>query len=65
MSVSVKQVIEEKMRVLHDFGICDRYDENMRAKLKHAIDERPNDDPRTVLDYFCRPMIQDKVNSWF
>lgn len=60
----VKQVIGNKMRCLDDFGICDRYDKEMIAKLEKAIAEKPDKDPQEVLDYFCRPMIQNKINSW-
>lgn len=61
---STKQIINDKMKVLHDFDICDRHDEKMKNKLKQAILSNPNKDPREVLDYYCRPLIQDKVNSW-
>lgn len=64
IKASVEQAINNKMRVLSDFNICGRHDKNMRNKLKKAISEKPNKDPREVLDYFCRPMIQDMVNSW-
>lgn len=59
-----KLVIKDKMRVLHDFGICDRYDREMKDKLAQAIANKPDKDPREVLDYYCRPLIQAKVNSW-
>ncbi len=58
------QLINNKMRCLSDFNICDMQDKDMRAKLRQAIAEKPDKDPREVLDYFCRPMIQAKVNSW-
>lgn len=57
-------VVSEKMRVLDDFGICDIHDEDMRNKLEQAIKDKPEKDPREVLDYYCRPMIQAKINSW-
>lgn len=59
-----KQLISNKMRCLSDFNICDMKDEDMRAKLRQAILDKPDKDPQEVLDYFCRPMIQAKVNSW-
>lgn len=59
-----KQMINDKMRCLDDFGICDRRDKEMRKKLEQAIADKPNKDPREVLDYFCRPMIHAKINSW-
>ena len=61
---SISSMINEKMKVLHDFDICDRYDKVMREKLKKAIESKPNKDPRETLDYVCRPLIQAKVNSW-
>ena len=62
--VSTKQLIRDKMKVLDDFAICSRYDKTMIEKLKNAIAENPNKDPREALDYYCRPIIQAKVNSW-
>lgn len=59
-----KRCIKDKMRVLADFGICYRYDKNMEKKLVQAILDHPNKDPREVLDYYCRPMIQAVMNSW-
>lgn len=58
------QIIKNKMRCLSDFGICDERDKYMRAKLEQAIVEKPDKDPQEVLDSFCRPMIQAKINSW-
>ena len=60
----IKTMINEKMRVLDDFGISDRHDAGMMAKLAKVIEDNPDKDPRLVLDYYCRPMIQQKVNSW-
>lgn len=60
----VNHIISDKMRCLSDFDICNRRDKEMRAKLEKVIAENPYKDPREVLDYFCRPMIQAKVNSW-
>lgn len=61
---SVKQAIKDKMRCLDDFGICDIDDKNMIAQLQDEIAKYPDKDPRIVLDTYCRPMIQRKVNSW-
>lgn len=58
------QIVKDKMRVLSDFGICDIHDEDMKAKLHAEIEKKPNEDPRVVLDVYCRPMIQNVVNSW-
>ena len=61
---SIKAMINEKMKVLDDFGICDRHDKEMRKKLRKAVENKPDKDPRETLDYVCRPLIQAKVNSW-
>lgn len=61
---SVKQAIKDKMRCLDDFGICDINNKDMIAELEGEIAKHPNKDPRIVLDMYCRPMIQAKVNSW-
>lgn len=60
----IKHLIREKMKVLSDFNICGKNDENMIKKLEEVIRNNPEKDPRYVLDYYCRPMIQAKVNSW-
>ena len=60
----VRSVVNDKMRVLEDFEICDKDDKSMIAKLEQIIKEHPEKDPREALDYYCRPMIQSKVNSW-
>ena len=60
----VKQLIRNKMKVLSDFNICSKNDENMIKKLEEVISNNPEKDPRHVLDHYCRPMIQAKVNSW-
>lgn len=59
-----RRVINDKMRVLSDFGICDRQDQNMISKLEQYIKDHPEKTPREALDHYCRPMIQAKVNSW-
>ena len=61
---SSNQAINDKMQVLDDFGICKKDDKIMRKNLKRAIEEQPNRDPREVLDYYCRPIVQAVVNSW-
>lgn len=60
----IKYLIREKMKVLSDFNICRKNDENMIKKLEEVICNNPEKDPRYVLDYYCRPMIQAKANSW-
>lgn len=63
-SKTINFMINEKMIVLEDFGICGRHDKTIREKLKKAIEDKPEKDPREVIDYICRPWIHDKVNSW-
>lgn len=57
-------LINNKMRCLSDFDICGERDKEMKAKLEQAILDKPGKDPQEVLDCFCRPMIQAKINSW-
>lgn len=61
---SVKQIIKDKMQVLDDFNICERNDKEMKEELARVIAENPGKDPREVLDYYCRPMIQMTANRW-
>ena len=61
---NVRSIINDKMRVLDDFDICDRQDQNMISKLEQYIKDHPEKTPREGLDHYCRPMIQAKVNSW-
>lgn len=61
---SINKIINTKMQCLDDFNICDKDDKIMKAKLLRAINENPDKDPQRVLDYYCRPLIQEKVNSW-
>lgn len=61
---TIKTVVKDKMKVLSDFDICSITDAEMKAELERQILEHPDKDPREVLDYYCRPMIQSMVNSW-
>ena len=60
---TINAMINEKMIVLEDFGICGRHDKTIREKLKKAIEDKPKKDPREVIDYICRPWIHSKINS--
>ena len=60
----VERIIREKMRALGDFGICKENDQHMKDTLYNVVKRNQNKDPQYVLDYYCRPMIQDKINSW-
>lgn len=61
---TIRRLIDDRMRILDDFNICDKNDINMKQKLENAIYEKPDKDPEEVLEFFCRPMIQQKINSW-
>lgn len=61
---SIKALIDYKMRLLYDFGVCERYDTEMKANLMAAIEARPDVDPQVVLDSYCRPIISKVMNSW-
>lgn len=61
---TIKTLIKDKMQVLDDFGICDKNDKEMKEELARQIEEHPDRDPRSVLDYYCRPMIQMTANRW-
>lgn len=61
---TINAMINEKMIVLEDFGICGRHDKTILEKLKKAIEDKPEKDPREVIDYICRPWIHSKINSW-
>ena len=43
---SISKLIKSKMRVLSDFGICDREDKKMIAELEQAIKIYPNKPPK-------------------
>ena len=61
---SIRIIINEKMRCLADFCVCSYNDANMRNKLKEIIKDNPDKDPREAIDYYCRPLIYNKVWSW-
>lgn len=63
-SIGITQAVNAKMKVLADFKICNECDNAMRIELIQAAKNKPEKDLREVLDYYCRPMIQAKVNSW-
>ena len=60
----VERIIREKMRALGDFGICKENDKRMKDTLYNVVKRNPKKEPQYVLDYYCRPMIQAKINSW-
>ena len=61
---SIKTIINEKMRCLDDFGICSYNDTEMRDRLKKAIVKYPDKTPQEAIDYYCRPLIYNKVWSY-
>lgn len=63
-SASSKTLIKEKITVLDDFGICSKHDRSMIEKFENVIEQHPDKEPRSVLDMYCRSIIQEKVNSW-
>lgn len=63
-SRTIKKMINEKMRLLDDFRVCEYSDDAMRKRLEEAIKERPNVDPQIVLDSYCKPLVQEVMNSW-
>ena len=63
-NTSIRKIINEKMRCLDDFGICSYNDTEMREKLKKVIAKYPNNTPQEAIDYYCRPLIYNKVWSY-
>ena len=61
---SIKTIINEKMRCLDDFGVCSYNDKEMRDRLKKAIAKYPDKTPQQAIDYYCRPLIYNKVWSF-
>ena len=61
---SIKTIINEKMRCLDDFGVCSYNDKEMRDRLKKAIEKYPDKTPQQAIDYYCRPLIYNKVWSF-
>ena len=61
---SIKTIINEKMRCLDDFGVCSYKDAEMREKLMEAIAKNPDKTPQEAIDYYCRPLIYNKVWSY-
>lgn len=63
-SKTIKKMINEKMRLLDDFRICAYDDAAMRKKLEQVIKERPDVEPRIVLDSYCKQLLQEAMNNW-
>ena len=61
---SIKTIINEKMHCLDDFGVCSYNDKEMRDRLKKAIEKYPDKTPQEAIDYYCRPLIYNKVWSY-
>lgn len=60
----IKKIINEKMRLLYDFGVCDYNDFTMRNKLADEIKRRSSVDPQIVLDSYCKPLVKQAMDSW-
>lgn len=57
-----KQAIEEKIRVLKDFYIVDKSNEEpVRAQMQAELDKRPEVDFDIVLDRFAKKLIGKKL----
>ena len=57
----VKEVINEKIKVLKDFYIVDkRNEETVRAQMKAEIERRSDVDFDRVLDSFAKKLISEK-----
>lgn len=57
-----KQAINEKIRVLKDFYIVDKSnEETVRAQMQAELDKRPDIDFDIVLDGFAKKLIGEKL----
>ena len=63
-SKSIRIMINEKMRLLNDFGVCEYRDKEMREKLSNEIERRSSADPQIVLDSYCKPLVKQAMDSW-
>lgn len=61
---SIKKLINEKMRLLSDFKVCEYDDDEMRKKLLAEIERRSNVNPQIVLESYCKPLIKEAMNNW-
>ena len=60
---TLKQAINEKMRVLREFyAVDERNDTKVRQLLEAAVRESPNRDYEIVLDHIARRLIFEKLN---
>lgn len=60
---TIKQAINEKMRVLREFYVVDeRNDTNVRQLLETAVVSSPHRDYEIVLDHVARRLIFEKLN---
>lgn len=61
---SIKKMVNEKMRLLSDFRVCEYNDDEMRKKLLAEIERRSNVSPQIALDSYCKPLVKEAMNSW-
>lgn len=61
---TVRQVVDEKIKVLEDFYIVDIDNEyTIRKKLIAEIESHPNSDPDVIADRVARTLISNKLYS--
>ena len=61
---TVEYAIEEKMRVLKDFYVVDRHNEDaIYKRLKKAVDDEPNTDFDIILDRVAKTLIASKFGE--
>ena len=59
---TVKQIVDEKIKVLDDFCIVNLENENaIRKKLLAEIEKHPNTDPDITADRVARTLITEKL----
>ena len=61
---TVKQVIDEKMKILREFYVVD--DDNqaeIRQLLQDAVDAQPNSDYEYALQRLTHAMVMEKLNT--
>lgn len=61
---SIKRMINEKMRLLSDFRVCEYNDDEMRKKLLEEVERRSDVNPQIALDSYCKPLVKEAMNSW-
>lgn len=61
---TVKQVIDEKMKILREFYVMDDDNqEDIKQKLQDAVDAHPDKDYERILERVTHTMIMEKLNK--